>query len=97
MFVKIMSDLPSQQNALFLESPMGKFALGRNAVPKPGRGQLVIKIKAIGLNPLDYLIQKNEKYSTIIKDYPTIMGADLSGDVAAVGEGVTKFKVGDKM
>jgi NADPH:quinone reductase-like Zn-dependent oxidoreductase len=92
-----MSSLPSQQKALFLVSRLGKFAIGPHTVPKPGRGQLVIKIKAVGLNVLDYKIQKQENYSHIIEQYPAILGSDFSGNVVAVGEGVTKFKIGDKM
>lgn len=89
-----MSDIPSQQRALLLESQQGNFVLGTNKVHKPGPGQLLLKIKATALNPVDWKIQK---YGVFVSEFPAIVGTDLSGDVVAVGEGVTKFKVGDKV
>lgn len=89
-----MSNLPSQQKALLLESQQGNFTLGTNVVHRPGPGQLLLKVKATALNPVDWKIQK---YGIFISEFPAILGTDLAGDVAAIGEGVTKFKVGDRV
>jgi NADPH:quinone reductase-like Zn-dependent oxidoreductase len=89
-----MSDLPSQQKALVLESKQGKFVLGDTAVPKPGPGQLLVKIKATALNPIDWKVQK---YGIFVDEYPVILGFDFSGEIAAVGQGVTDFKVADRV
>jgi NADPH:quinone reductase-like Zn-dependent oxidoreductase len=89
-----MVDLPSQQKALLLESKGGDLVLGQTAVPKPGQEQVLVKIKAAALNPADW---KVHKYGFFITEYPSILGVDLSGDVVAIGEGVTKFKVGDRV
>jgi len=89
-----MSNVPQQQKALFLESKQGSFAVQTTSVPKPGSGQLLIKIKATALNPVDWKIQK---YGAYVSDYPAILGTDISGEVEALGEGVTKFQVGDRV
>jgi NADPH:quinone reductase-like Zn-dependent oxidoreductase len=89
-----MVDLPSLQRTLLLESQGGVLVLGHTTIPKPGRGQVLVKIKATALNPADW---KVSKYGYFITEYPSILGVDLSGDIVAIGEGVTKFKVGDRV
>ncbi|KAL1922433.1 uncharacterized protein VTP21DRAFT_9972 [Calcarisporiella thermophila] len=67
-------------------------------VPKPtARGHdLVVKIKAVSVNPLDILVRKSpEAFS--IKDKHVIAGWDASGTVEAVGERVTRFEIGDEV
>ncbi|KAF5359794.1 hypothetical protein D9756_003555 [Leucocoprinus leucothites] len=86
--------IPSQQRALLLDGTQGNFALGANKVHQPGPGQLLLKIKATALNPVDWKIQK---YGAFVKEFPAVLGTDLSGEVVAVGEGVTKFEVGDRV
>jgi len=53
----------------------------------------LLKIKATALNPRDWKIQK---HSIFLNTYPAIVGTDLFGEVV-VGEGVTRFAVGDKV
>ena len=63
--------------------------------PVPGNGEVLVKILATNVNPIDYKIR-----SGAVKGYvtlPAVLGQDLSGIVAALGGGVTKFKVGDKV
>ncbi len=89
-----MSNIPQQQKALFLEAQFGDFVVKTAPVPKPGPGQLLIKIKAISLNPFDW---RRQKYHLYISEYPVVLGFDLAGEVAALGEGVTKFQAGDRV
>jgi NADPH:quinone reductase-like Zn-dependent oxidoreductase len=63
--------------------------------PVPGKGEALVKVLAASINPIDYKIR-----SGAIKGYvtlPAVLGQDASGTVAALGAGVTKFKVGDKV
>jgi len=61
--------------------------------PHPGKGQVVVRVKAAGVSFPDVLtIQK--KYQ-VIPDLPFSPGGEVSGVVTAVGEGVTQFKAGD--
>ena len=65
------------------------------AVPEPGKGQVRVAIHASSVNFPDVLIIQN-KYQ-FKPELPFSPGSDLAGVVTAVGEGVTRFKVGDKV
>ncbi|QUD86649.1 quinone oxidoreductase family protein [Phenylobacterium montanum] len=58
----------------------------------PGPGQILVRHKAIGINFID-TYHRSGLYP--IK-YPAVLGQEASGVVEAVGEGVTRFKVGDR-
>lgn len=63
--------------------------------PRPGPGDLLVRVHAVGLNPIDNLIP-NGDFKPIIKlRLPATLGSDLAGVVVEVGSGVTRFKVGD--
>ena len=64
--------------------------------PVAQAGQVLIKIKGSGLNPLDMKIMAGEAKHAQTK-LPAIVGVDGSGIVEAVGEGVTNFKPGDEV
>ncbi len=89
-----MSNVPQQQKALILEAKFGNLVVQTVPVPKPGPGQLLIKIKATSLNPVDW---KRQRYDVYTPEYPAVLGSDLAGEVAALGEGVTKFQTGDRV
>jgi len=61
------------------------------AVPKIGPGEILVKIQASGICGSDVL----EWYR--VKKAPIVLGHETTGEVAKVGEGVTKFKVGDRV
>jgi len=63
--------------------------------PQAGKGEIVIDIKAAGLNFPDVLIIQG-KYQ-FQPEMPFIPGGECAGDVIAVGEGVERYKVGDKV
>ena len=67
--------------------------LSETKSPKPGKGQLVISVKACGVNFPDSLIIQN-KYQ-FKPDLPFAPGGEVSGVVKELGEGVTHVKVGD--
>lgn len=63
--------------------------------PKPGAGQLVIKVGAAGVNPVDAYIRTGTYASK--PNLPYTPGADAAGIVAAVGPDVKRVKVGDRV
>ena len=63
-------------------------------VGAPGSGQLRIKHHAIGLNYID-TYQRSGLYK--LPSLPATLGMEGAGEVTAVGEGVTGFKVGDRV
>lgn len=67
-------------------------------VPVAKTGEVLIEVKAVAINPSDTYIRKEESLDYIFGDErPRIMGWDVSGIIAAVGEDVDKFKVGDEV
>jgi NADPH:quinone reductase-like Zn-dependent oxidoreductase len=72
----------------------GPFTLA--SIPKPtlGPNQISIRMKAIGLNPLDW---KKLYFGSMVESWPAVFGIDGAGIVEAVGEGVTRFHPGDEV
>lgn len=65
------------------------------AAPQPGDGEVVVDIRAAGVNPADtYML--GGAYA-IKPDLPYIPGGDAAGMVSAVGPGVTRWKEGDRV
>lgn len=84
----------AQQQALFLTAKQGHFAVQAAPIPKPGPGEILLKVQSAALNPIDWKIQA---FGIFLKNYPAIIGIDLAGTVEEVGEGVTNFKKGDRV
>lgn len=65
--------------------------------PEPGPDEMLVRVHAAGLNPVDFKT-RNGKLK-IIQNYPlpVVMGNELSGVVEAVGTSVTRFSVGDRI
>ncbi|HEX4303728.1 MAG TPA: NAD(P)H-quinone oxidoreductase [Rhizomicrobium sp.] len=70
-------------------------AVAEIAKPAPGAGEVLIKIAAAGLNRAD-LAQAMGGYPPP-PGAPATLGMECSGEIAALGAGVTAFKVGDKV
>jgi len=63
--------------------------------PKPGPGQILVRVHAAGVNPYDTYM-RNGMYP-IKPPLPYIPGSDAAGTVEAVGDGVKKVKPGDRV
>jgi len=61
---------------------------------QPGEGEVRIRVEAAAQNPTDW---KQLDYNFGIPGYPFVLGVDVSGVVDALGAGVTKFKLGDRV
>jgi NADPH:quinone reductase-like Zn-dependent oxidoreductase len=74
-----------------------KLVLGE--VPKPTlkNGEVLVKIKAIGINPADTIYRNSETFITHIfgEKRPVIMGWDISGEVVEKAENTDGFEIGD--
>lgn len=91
-----MAQTPENQ-AAWLNESKATLVVGPAPYTPPGPGQLVVRNAAIGINPIDWLKQfLGENILPHIR-YPTIFGEDVAGTVVAVGEGITRFKVGDRV
>ena len=69
------------------------------SVPYPivGEGEIIVKIAAAAVNPLDWMIQTMGQTLLPWLQYPLTIGSDAAGTVVEVGPNVTKFKVGDRV
>ncbi len=67
--------------------------------PVPKENEVLVEVKALGLNPVDIKVRSIEPLADAIygKDRPLILGWDVAGVVKATGAGVSKFAPGDKV
>jgi NADPH2:quinone reductase len=79
-----------------VETPGGPFHCIEVPTPQPAKGQVLVKIHASGINPLDTKIRAGEG-AHARQPLPAILGLDMAGTVVAVGEGVITFKPGDEV
>ena len=65
--------------------------------PVPGPGDLLLEMRAASVNPVDFKI-RGGGVKVLVKDrFPLVLGSDVSGVVASVGPGVTRFAPGDEV
>jgi NADPH:quinone reductase-like Zn-dependent oxidoreductase len=65
--------------------------------PKPVRGQVLVRVKAAGINPGEAKIREGKLADVFPSTFPSGEGSDLAGIVAEVGPEVTDFVVGDEV
>ena len=65
--------------------------------PVPGPGQVLVQVKAAGINPGEAKIREGLLHSRWPATFPSGQGSDLAGVVAATGAGVTGFATGDEV
>jgi NADPH:quinone reductase-like Zn-dependent oxidoreductase len=63
--------------------------------PEPGPGEVLIRVRACGLNHLDVFTRRGEQGRRV--KLPHILGIETAGEVAALGEGVAEWRVGDRV
>jgi len=71
--------------------------LGYWPEPSPKAGEVEIQVHCAGLNPVDAKIRGKKMWPLIQFSPPLVMGNECSGVVTRVGEGVKRFKVGDRV
>lgn len=65
--------------------------------PIPGEGEVLIKIKAASVNPVDWKLLSGYREEKIHAIFPYIIGWDMSGTIESNGHAARKFDVGDKV
>lgn len=89
-----MTKLPTTMRAI--EARSTKFddlTLSTLPVPQPQAGEILVRVKAASINYRDLVLVKGQYKPDIT--FPFVPVSDASGEVAAVGTGVTRFEVGD--
>jgi NADPH:quinone reductase-like Zn-dependent oxidoreductase len=65
--------------------------------PVPGAGQVLVRVKAAGINPGEAKIREGLLHARWPATFPSGQGSDLAGIVAGTGAGVTGFSAGDEV
>lgn len=82
--------------ALVLENYGSPYVLKEIKRPVAAKGEVLVQIKASGVNPLDLKINAGQAAHAQTK-LPAILGVDMAGIVVEAGAGVTNFKTGDEV
>lgn len=96
-----MSELPDVMRAIVAPEPGAPEVLELREVPRPspGPGEVLIRVAAAGVNPVDAKTRSGAGAARFLtaEDWPWIPGWDLAGTVAEAGFGVARFGVGDRV
>jgi NADPH:quinone reductase-like Zn-dependent oxidoreductase len=65
--------------------------------PVPGEGEVLVRLSATSVNPVDYKMRSGEAQQHFPVKFPGILGRDIAGVVRELGQGVTGFSPGDKV
>src|SRR5215467_8240648 len=92
-----MSALPAEMTAIAIRAPGGPDVLvpRRFPLPRPGEGEVLVKVAAAGVNRPD-VMQRLGLYPPP-KGATDIPGLEIAGEVAALGAGARRWKLGDKV
>ncbi|NWA28046.1 zinc-dependent alcohol dehydrogenase family protein [Pseudomonas gingeri] len=85
-----------EMNALLVDAANAPLRLVSIDRPVPAAGQVLVRIKASGINPLDAKIRAGQA-AHARQPLPAVLGMDLAGVVEALGEGVSDWVVGDEV
>nr|GMD12264.1 putative quinone-oxidoreductase homolog, chloroplastic [Ipomoea batatas] len=66
-------------------------------VPTPNKNEVLLKLEATSINPIDWKMQKGMIRPLLPGKFPYIPATDVAGEVVEVGSGVKNFKAGDKV
>ena len=67
------------------------------ADPKPGAGEVLVRVQAASLNPIDWKLRSGAAKAIFPLSFPAVLGRDVAGTVRELGEGVENFAVGDRV
>src|SRR3546814_17918511 len=68
--------------------------IGEAPRPKAAPGQIVVKVAAAGVTPVDWKVRAGYLKAVMPFTFPTILGNELAGTIEEIGEGVTTLSVG---
>ncbi|MBI3345301.1 MAG: NADP-dependent oxidoreductase [Gammaproteobacteria bacterium] len=66
-------------------------------VPVPAAGEVLIRVHAAGINPVDWKIREGRLRGRVEHRLPLVLGWDVAGVIEVLGPGVTLFKIGDAL
>ncbi|KAG8156903.1 hypothetical protein KVR01_013316 [Diaporthe batatas] len=89
--------MSTPNNAAYLVATAAPLQVKPAPYPVPAPDQVVVKTKALAINPIDHFVQKLGPDVFKFIELPAILGYDVAGEVLEVGSGVTRFRPGDRV
>jgi len=86
-----------ENTALWLNAKRARFTVGPAPTTAPRADEIVVRVRAVAVNPFDRAIQTMGGIITPWLIYPAVVGSDVAGDVVETGSGVTRLRVGDRV
>lgn len=83
--------------ALYVSAPGVQPVLGELDTPTPAEGQVLVRVRAAGLNPIDNVLAAGHMAQHLPHAYPLVLGRDVAGTVEAMGPGVDAVRLGDEV
>ncbi|KAF2629075.1 GroES-like protein [Macroventuria anomochaeta] len=80
--------------AAFLETEKGSIVVRDAEIAQPGEGEVLVKVQACAIQPAD---TKVAKQVLMTLEYPSVLGSPVAGTIEALGSGVTKVAVGQRV
>ena len=77
--------------------PPSKLVYEDFADPVPARGEVLVRVHAVSINPVDWKMRSGAAKERFPVTFPGILGRDVAGIVAGIGEGVEGAEVGDRV
>ncbi len=86
--------MPDTMRAVVIAEYGGSLQATRRPVPRPGAGEVLVRVRASGLCSTDLHLLSGRQP---LGDLPRIVGHELAGDVVELGEGVAHWRPGDRV
>lgn len=87
----------SQNSAAVLRALRIPFVVEPADVPTPASDEVVVRVRAVAVNPVDWVIQGTGSVTYRWLPTPAVLGSDVAGEVVAVGSAVTRFRLGQRV
>ena len=91
--------MTTTQRAVLLRAYGGAAAAEVAAIARPaaGQGQVLVRVRAAGVNGIDWKVREGYVRDAFPLQLPAVLGIELAGVVEAVGPGASRFRVGDRV
>ena len=94
-----MTTTSNNQRAVLIRAYGGAAAaeIAEIAIPTAAQGQVLVRVRAAGVNGIDWRIREGFVRDAFPLQLPAVLGIELAGVVEALGPGATRFRVGDRV
>jgi NADPH:quinone reductase-like Zn-dependent oxidoreductase len=86
-----------ENTALWLHKKGDRFRVGPAPYTPPGPGEVVVRVRAVAVNPVDAIPGFAYRFVAPWMRFPMIVGGDVAGEVVETGSGVTRLHPGDRV